>query len=489
MFNSKVKRICAAVLAAAVAGSLVGCADKTEKTGGASPIVWYLKKPIDNMSSYDIVMGEANKTIKKEVGTTLDFKLIENGSYDEKLNVLCASGDKFDIAYVEDTAKFQQYIKSGAFIPIDDLLEKYGKDILAMRDDISKEFSKYEGKQYAVDSQTVYSVAQSLVFKKDLVEKYNFDYKSVKSYYDLEPFLKQIKDNEPGMIPLFHSMGDFVNNDVSYSSIEGIVFDEVNEKFVLEYDIPKTMDFLRLKNDYYKKGYIASDAISRDGASERNSGKYAVFNNGGYYSEDGSKATATFGFPCVETFTGNTVISPKLCGRNAISATSKQPEKAIQLLNLIWKDENLLNTLAYGIEGVNYTVNEERTKELGKKSVNVQSGNKQTWAIWHNWLGYLWGQWDSAWNSAEALENMKKVNESATKSKTLGFAFDTEPVKSEAAKITAAATELGKVIQCGCMTDFDTYMTGARKKLMDSGAQKVLDEMNKQYTEWKKNKD
>ena len=39
------------------------------------------------------------------------------------------------------------------------------------------------------------------------------------------------------------------------------------------------------------------------------------------------------------------------------------------------------------------------------------------------------------------------------------------------------------------MTDFDTYMTGARKKLMDSGAQKVLDEMNKQYTEWKKNKD
>lgn len=479
------KRATALVLCCLVMCTLlVGCKDKSE--GDIPTIVWYISKPIDNMTSYDVVMSEANKIIEKEIGARLEFKMIEYGAYDEKLNVLCASGDEFDICYIADTAKFQQYAKSGAFLPVDDLLKEYGQDILAKQDAISADFSKFEGKQYAVDNCGAYSVAQSWVFRKDLVDKYNFDYKNVKSIDDLESYLKLIKENEHGIIPMFHQLCDFVSQDRIYSSVEGIMFDENEEEFILRLDIPEELEFLRKKSEFYKKGYIASDAISREGASERNSGKYAVFSNGGYYSEDGSKATAMFGFPCVETFIGNTVIAPKLCDRNAISSTSKNPEKAMQLLNLIWKDENLLNLLAYGVEGINYTVNEERTKEIGQKSIDVQSGNKQTWAIWHNWLGNLWAQWDSQWNRKEALEQIKNTNENAVLSKTIGFSFNTEPVKAEAAKVNAAAEEVGPVLEAGCMDDFDSYVASAREKMMGAGAQAVIDEMNKQYKEWKK---
>lgn len=40
------------------------------------------------------------------------------------------------------------------------------------------------------------------VFKKDLVEKYNFDYKSVQTLKDLEPYLETLKENEPGITPV-----------------------------------------------------------------------------------------------------------------------------------------------------------------------------------------------------------------------------------------------------------------------------------------------
>ena len=131
----------------------------------------------------------------------------------------------------------------------------------------------------------------------------------------------------------------------------------------------------------------------------------------GNYDETGKKSSDVYGFPCVETYIGQTVIGTGnlFDAINAISITSKHPEKAVELLNLIWKNRDLSNLLAYGIEGIHYTVNEERSKEIGDKSVTPKTGSEQTWAIWHNWIGPLWEQWDSTWNSKEALEKFQEI--------------------------------------------------------------------------------
>ena len=114
-----------------------------------------------------------------------------------------------------------------------------------------------------------------------------------------------------------------------------------------------------------------------------------MLQNTGYYTEDGSKATATYGFPCVETYLETGVITTPgvMVAMNAIGVNSKHPEEAIKVLNLIWKAPDLSNLLAYGIEGIHYTVDESNTKE---KSVIPKTGKEQTWAIWHNYLGPLW---------------------------------------------------------------------------------------------------
>ena len=346
---------------------------------------------------------------------------------------------------------------------------------------------KVDGKTYAIKNQGTYAIAQSFVFKKDLVEKYNFDYKSVTCLADLEPYLKTIKENEPNITPLFHEIPDKV--DQNYAELtSGMVFNNEADEFQSMFDTEYYVNTWKIINDYYKKGYIAKDAISKtDKASEKKSGKYAVMSNTGYYTEDGSKSSAQLGFPCVEAYTGTTPILNMTGVRTCISSTCKDPEKAMQLINLIWEDDYLSNTLAYGVEGINYTIDEERTAEIGSKSVVPTSGSEQTWALWHNFVGPLWDQWDSPWNTRTSLEMMQEVNLQAPRLKALGFVFDSDPVKTEYSKMSSIVGELKTALNIGCIDDVDSYIADGKKRLTDAGYDKVLEELNKQYKEWEKN--
>jgi putative aldouronate transport system substrate-binding protein len=210
--------------------------------------------------------------------------------------------------------------------------------------------------------------------------------------------------------------------------------------------------------------------------------------NGGY-TEDGSKSTAAYGFPCVEALYGYPIIATgnMTSAATAISKTSKNPERAMMLLNLIWSDKYLSNTLAFGLEGKNYTV--KSGKGTDNPTIEAKSGSEQTWAIWHNWIGPLWDQWDSNWNTTKALEVMQKNNKDAKTSNILGFIMDNEPVKSELTQVNAVSSEAGPILNTGVMPDFDKYITETKQKLKNAGVDKVVAELQKQIDDWKaKNK-
>ena len=135
------------------------------------------------------------------------------------------------------------------------------------------------------------------------------------------------------------------------------------------------------------------------------------------------------------------------------------------------------------MEGVNYTVTSGTTDE--DKHVEPQSGSASTWTLWHNWIGPLFDQWDSPWNSREALKKMEEDNENGIESKTCGFMMDIEPVETEIAALSEVVKSSGKVLSNGNMDDFDTYFQDVEKKLTEAGIDDILSEFNRQYDEWK----
>ena len=471
------------ILMVSMLGTLTGCNKKAEDT---NVVTLYMMKSIDNTGSYDLVMEKANKIIEEKLGLTLDLKLIDQGNYMEKINTLTQSAEPMDLFFLSDHNTYLRYIKQDVILPLDDLLKDHGNAILEKVDEAAWDMVKYDGKIYAVKNHGTYSTANSIVFKKDLVEKYNFDYQNVNSYEDLEVFLKAVKENEPNVYPLSGAVG--VTTSQRYVlSPDGTVFDNEKDKYISVFDCDTVMTQWRTMADFYQKGYLPKDIISKnDLAGERKSGKYAVLPNSGYYTEDASKSSAYYGFPCVEKYTGNTPISSASGARICLSSTSTHPEKAMQVLNLIWEDPELSNTLAYGVEGVDYVIDEERSAEIGSKSIIPKQGAEQNWAIWHNWIGPLWDQWDSSWNRIESLENMQEMNKHGATVKSLGFDFNNENVKAEHAQCCAVYEECRPVFSNGCMNNFDEYLASAKNKFQNAGLDKVLAEKNKQYSEWKK---
>ncbi|NQX59667.1 DUF3502 domain-containing protein [Paenibacillus qinlingensis] len=510
--NKKTKQVVGGVVSMGLLVSVVlsGCStDKKEEpnaTGSSSAvpktttaveptkelvnISWYMRKPIDTMKDQEAIEAEANKTIKSGVNANLHFNFIDAASWEDKMKLMSASGEPYDLVFTSNwTNAIDSNVQKGAFLPLDDLLKKYGQDILAKVDKRAWKSVTYNGKIMAIPGQGPFTTPNGIVFKKDLVTKYNLDYKKIKNLQDLEPYLETIKKNEPTITPLLvtktvSAPGDFISDHTNVT--KGIRYDEKANQFVLETDIPQFVNNYRTMHDYYVKGYVAKDAaIKTDFTAEAKSGKYAIMRDSGGYTEDGSKSTALFGFPTVESLAFYPIIatSNMVGAATAISKTSKNPERAMELLNLVWKDKKLSNTLAYGLEGKNYTVKSGAGTDA--MSVDAKSGAEQTWAIWHNWLGPLWDQWDSGWNSKASLEQMQKNNNEAKTSSILGFLFNGEVVKSEIAQVNAVYAELQPILYSGAMPDYDKFLGEMKQRLKDAGLEKIKAEAQKQLDAWK----
>ena len=509
-------KLISTILAATMAiGLLAGCGQETEKEGSVvagtsqsaessgqeekteqnkEPIIitWYMQKPLETMEQQEEVEEKVNEVIYPKTGAKIEFHFLDSAAYNEKMNVMISSGEEFDICFTTNwTNDFLSNARRGAFADISDMLEEYAPDILEKVDDYAWKAVTIDGGIYAIPGQAPYSQSGSFVFKKELVEKYDFDYESVKTIEDLEPFFELLKANEPGITPALVTGRNPFPRPISLrytdNSISGLTFDEDKQEFVKILEADEEIKFYETMYNWYNKGYIAKDAaVKTEWNAEATSGKYAVTSNTGSYSADGEKSTAFFGFECVETYNGNTYVSNGgiLSAMNAISATSKNPEKALEVLNLIWADPEISNTIAYGIEGINYTIDEERTT-ADMKSIIPTSGDEQTWAIWHNWVGPLWDQWDSAWNRVEALKIMQEDNERAGVGSTFGFYFDASELETELAAVSAVMGEIKPVLNTGSMPDFEEYIQNVKDKFDECGLDMICEEANRQYKEWK----
>ncbi|MDF2922599.1 MAG: transporter substrate-binding protein [Paenibacillaceae bacterium] len=451
-------------------------------------VSWHMRKPIDTIKDQEAVEAEANKLLQKAVNATLHINFIDNAAWEDKMKLMSAAGEAYDLVLTASwTNSISNNVARGAFLPLDDLLKEHGQDIMKKVDPRAWQAVTYKNKIMAIPAQSPYSSPVGFVFKKELADKYKLDTSKISKLEDLEPFLEQIKVNEPGITPLLAAKnitaGILMKEHTDVT--KNLKYNEKTGKLVWDTDVPEWLDFFRVMNKFYQKGYIAKDAaLKTDYTAEAKSGKYAVMRDSGGYTADGSKSTSLYGFPTVESLIGYPIITTgnMTGGATAISKTSADPVAAMKVLNEVWKNPTLSNTLAYGLVDKNYTVQSGAGTDHPK--VAAKTGAEQTWAIWHNWLGPLWDQWDSNWNSTAALNEMQKNNNEAKTSALLGFNFDAEPVKSEMAQVSAVYAEMSSILNTGSMPSFDEFIASMKDRLLKAGMDKVQAEAQKQIDAW-----
>ena len=148
----------------------------------------------------------------------------------------------------------------------------------------------------------------------------------------------------------------------------------------------------------------------------------------------------------------------------------------------MYSDKEIINLLDWGIEGTHYVKTADGT-------IDFPAGVDAKTSAYAMNAPFIWGNsfLSSVWkgDSPDLYKQMDEFNKSATKSKALGFMFNTSNVKNEMTALQNVIDQYRRVLATGTVSD-DKKVMEFQKKLKDAGIDKVIAEKQKQIDEWAK---
>lgn len=512
MKNSKRLLALALVTVFALAAMLTGCGaattdtgatEKTTDTQAATPaeskidvstlkpyqIDWYFMGGSEPAGLKD-VEDAIDAYLKDKINATVKFNILDWGTYQDKVGAMIMAGQEFDICFTANW--WLNYVKNaqdGAFVELDQYLDNELKPAWdALTAKMGADFlngSRINGKSYGIPSAKEAARHWGFVYNKDLADKYGFDMSTVKTFADIEPMLKVIKEKEPTtVIPLFRDN----NMNTGFISWNALNPDAVgvfkDGKWVNQYETPEYKEAYQLMRDWYNKGYLQKDvATAKDGPVVRGSGSFFTFPvnlKPGYADEQ--QPTINNG----KTKIAQADVTPPVITNNetmgaleAISKSAKDPQRAAMFLNLVNTDPALINMIAYGIEGKHYKKLNDTTIEVIPDS---GYGPDNIWKFGNQYLLMLLSTEDP-----NKYKNFEEYNKKAKAVEELGFIFDNTPVMNEVAATAGVVTEYHQVLKVGAV-DPAAKLPEFIQKLQEAGSNKIIDEMNKQWEAYKASK-
>lgn len=432
---------------------------------------------LDELADDDQVFEEVNNYLADKIGVKLDVIKVGWGDYNQKMQVVINTGDKWDLCFTCSWANdYLQNAQKGAFLELDDLLQKEGKEMYDKIDPRFWEAAKVGGVTYGVPSEKEIGSCPMWVFTKEYVDKYNIPYQDIHTLEDLEPYLKLIKENEPDVVPMYLTKDytaptymDKIQDPV------GIEYgdDTLTVKNVFETERMKsTLDTMR---KYYLAGYINKDAATA--SDDKSIKRFVTKGDGQPYAE--LTWGKDLGYEVVATQIMDTQIT-NASARGALTAINKNsehPEKAMELLNLINTDQELRNMLNYGIEGVHWekveTTQEEKDAAAGKDYIydykaklNPEKQKDYSAPYWVQ--GGLFNTYVMDNEPLDKWATFKEFNDASQEAPSFGFDFDLEPVSTQVAGFRNVLDEFGKSLYTGSV-DPEEYLPQLQKKLEATG--------------------
>lgn len=478
--------LCVVLLVAMCAG----CKNSKQTTNNEiTKLTWYVRPTAQ--TDLQMVQDAANEIIREKINAELEIIRIDPAAYSQKLKTALASGEEFDLMHISNSYGYFNFASKGALLNLDELLPKYAPKTY---DSVPEKFwdaTKVDGSIYAAINYQIAAREYGYYMQKDFVDKYNFDPTRIKDFKDIEPFLKAVKEGEKADItPLGVIKSGYWSTVATYcygieyigsGTTPGAIYtDGEDYKVFNQYESEEFTDHIQTMRDFYKKGYIKKDAPTIDNQSDfLAAGKVACIWNpykpGGITEVEQMCGGKELVYQSAsEPFTTtNSVVATM----TAVNARSKNPEKAVQFIELLNTDKELYNLLCYGIEGKHYNkVSENRIEQIPNSgySPNV------SWMFGNNFNAYLLpSQEDNVW------EITQELNENSKTSKIMGFDFNSESVESQIAQCSTVVDEFLPSLVTGAV-DYEKVLPEFLNKLKVAGADDIIKEKQRQLDEWLK---
>ena len=466
----------------------------------------------------DKVWAAFNEQLQQYVpNTTVEFIDVPFEEYSEKFSQVLASGEGVDLAWTGWLINKPQNIADGNLMPLDDLLAEYGQGIVDILGENVVEIHRNadDGKLYYLPSwQGLVGDRRGWLVVTEIAELAGDTW-----IEDTEAALNKWRNNYSEGTEAFQAVLDQATKYLAAAKEAGKLGAGINTGRVFgwsmyngtrsnpgvggsEIGIPfedntfTVIDgvasehyklYAKTMADWYKEGYIRSDIMSVDTSTltmpkngEITDTTY-VFSCDPYLTEaDQDAATADAGMDM--TYLPVEENASLILGGDtsyAIPYCADEPERAMMVLNAIYSQPDLYNTLIYGIEGEDYTKNADgtiTTSYVGASPTADDSYGIQRWIIGSCKNALINNGTDpNYYADLEALEVTAQVNP------FLNFTFDRTNVEGICASILNVYYEYGPQLDNGVAGDnweelYNNYMA-ARK---DAGIEELVTEFQNQ---------
>jgi putative aldouronate transport system substrate-binding protein len=450
--------------------------------------------PLLTTSPHDLqlVEDEINRISEEKIKTRVKFLPINAGEWAQRMNLIFSGGEDLDLTYVAG-AMYSNMVAKGQLLPMDDLIAQYGDGISTALGDRYVDSAKINGKIYSVPTVRDLAGSYGLTMRKDLVDKYNIDINAIQTLDDVENVLKLIKENEKGVVPLVPGAPgqSFRDNYVFFDPLGdnmGVLPNYDNGLQVVNlYETKEYKDFVEKIRHWYLEGYILPDAATNKTTTFEliGSGKafsYLALQKPGFAAQE-SKTSGT-------EMVSKELLAPVATTSNVTGAmwgipvSSKHQEKAMEFLNLMYTDKDIVNLFDWGIEGTHY----EKVEGAADHIIAYPEG-KDAASVGYNMIGWIFGNQFLSYvmenDDPDIWKKTDEFNQAATPSKALGFVFDASAVKTEVASVSNVVTQYKLPLETGS-ADPGKLLPEFISKLKSAGIDKIIAEKQRQLNEWAK---
>ena len=513
------KKLAALLLAAAMTTTLFsGCVfaeeevieEGMEEEGGeddgetAEIVVTLLTlAPIDSDASQH-VEDAVNEMILDKINVQADIRWMDAGTYMQQVPMMLQASEQIDLIMFTPIpiAGYQSYMSQNQLIDITDLLDEYGQDIKEIMGDYLKATTK-AGKVYGVGCLGALESKCAADIRGDILENIGLAEKaeSASTWADLEEIFEGLKEDgtTPNVIINCDAEGTTVT--AQPYMLGGETFadaywvDPVGDSYQYVYADPEDnkiknffanedyLDSLKRVRKYYEAGYIFKDAATAQdyGTTQMRNEVGAVM----FHSvELGNKAAMESGMgkPDVEV----DITSAKVATGSftkfgfGVPVTSEEPEAAIKFLNLLYTDQELMDTLTWGVEGVDWAKNEDGTATY-PEGVTAET-------VQYHTADFLYGNrlqitpWEG--DGADIREKQIESNAATELSPFFGFAVGTEAVSEKIAAVKNVVDKYKPSLSSGVIEDVEGTVAQMISEMDAAGMQDVIAEYQAQLDAW-----
>ncbi len=430
---------------------------------------------------FSLIQEEFSKIVQEKLGLSAELIFVNMSSKRDVVRMYRKEKKGFDLINFQLAGK--DMYQEDELQPLDELLLNNGEGILRLFFSEEIEKGKRDGKTIWIPIRSDTVEGTCIIMRKDLLDAAGISIKEKMSLSEVEDIFKIIARENPE-ISIIAPEGLHLNFLYRYYTWTNLVGNTI---VAMDYGRSTQAEILYQTEEYYdlishfyywnqrgwipdNLGHIASSSLVKNGELF----SYFVHFKPGIELQEERQCEQDIEVVQITECSVQGNKQSKLSGW-AITSESQHPQEAMQLLNLMYTDADLMNLLHYGIEGIHYERN-ENNRIILKKGSGYQVNNG--WSIPNEFLCLKQeNEPDDLWKM------IQQNNEAAIWGDAVGFVFDDLGWEDHISQIKKIEDIYADGLASGVLNP-EIYLPMMLEDLEKAGINSLVREVQRQYDEW-----